>query len=539
MTKILGEAPSMWKDQLENHGLRNLNTVFWNLVPAELVEQSITRQEGQLAASGPLVVVTGKHTGRSPEDKFVAHTSSLDEEAIWWGKINQPLAPEKFQLIFHKMCAYLQGRDVFVQDMQVGAHPSYRTAVRIISEQAWASLFSYNLFRRITRREIYRYKPEYTVIHCPGFQADPEEDSTHSETVIAFDFDRRLILIGGTSYAGEIKKAIFSVMNYILPRRDILSMHCSANIGKHGDVALFFGLSGTGKTTLSSDPDRRLIGDDEHGWTDQGVFNLEGGCYAKTIHLSAKLEPLIWHAVNRFATVLENVVFDPQTRLPNFDDGQLTENTRAAYPLEFIPNYFSEGYAGHPENIFFLTADAFGVLPPLARLTSDQAMYYFLSGYTSKLAGTEKGLGSEPLATFSACFGAPFLPLHPHVYADLLGEKIKQHLVNVWLINTGWTGGPYGLGHRILLPYTRALVKAVLSHTLDDISFQQEDCFGLWVPDSCPGIPADLLHPINTWTDPEAYRRQAHMLVERFEKNFNQFIDAVPAAVAEAGPHPK
>lgn len=522
---------------LEIHGLQNLKSVFWNLVPAELIEQALLRQEGQLAASGPLVVHTGKHTGRSPDDKFVAHTSSLDDEAIWWGKVNQPLAPEKFQQIYQKMCAYLQGRDVFVQDMHVGAHPSYRTAVRIVTERAWASLFAYNLFRRLTNHEITHYKPDYTVIHCPDFQASPEEDGTNSGTVIAFDFDRRLVLIGGTSYAGEIKKAVFSVMNYILPRRDILSMHCSANIGKHGDVALFFGLSGTGKTTLSSDPDRRLIGDDEHGWMDQGVFNFEGGCYAKTIHLSAKLEPQIWQAVNHFATVLENVIYDPQTRIPNFDDDHLTENTRAAYPLEFIPNHSVDGYAEHPENIFFLTADAFGVLPPLARLTSEQAMYYFLSGYTSKLAGTEKGLGSEPLATFSACFGAPFLPLHPHVYADLLGEKIRQHQVNVWLINTGWTGGPYGLGHRILLPYTRAIIKAVLLHQLDDTAFQREESFGLWIPDACPGIPTDLLHPIKTWTDAEAYRKQAHMLVERFEQNFHQFEDAVPAAVIEAGPH--
>ncbi len=316
-------------------------------------------------------------------------------------------------------------------------------------------------------------------------------------------------------------------------------MHCSANVGRRGDVALFFGLSGTGKTTLSSDPDRRLIGDDEHGWTDQGIFNFEGGCYAKTIHLSHKLEPLIWAAVNRFGTVLENVVIDPKSRLPDFDDSRLTENTRAAYPLEFIPNHAAEGYAGHPENIFFLTADAFGVMPPLARLTPEQAMYYFLSGYTSKLAGTETGLGSDPEATFSACFGAPFLPLHPHVYADLLGEKITRHRANVWLLNTGWTGGPYGLGHRILLPYTRSMVKATLAHHLDEIPFQQDEIFGLWIPDTCPGVPSDLLHPIRTWTDPDAYRKQARLLVERFEENFSQFCDAVPAGVAEAGPHPK
>lgn len=520
---------------LENHGLQNLQAVYWNLFPAELVEQSISRQEGKLASSGALVVYTGKFTGRSPGDKFFSHSSNLDDKDIWWGKNNQPLEPGKFQQIYIKMKAYLQGRDVFVQDMRVGAHPDFQVPVRIISEKAWVSLFAYNLFRRIPRQDLKQFRPEYTLIHCPGFQADPEEDDIHSGTVIAFDFDQRLVLVAGTGYAGEVKKAVFSVMNYLLPRQDILSMHCSANIGKHGDVALFFGLSGTGKTTLSSDPDRRLIGDDEHGWTDQGVFNFEGGCYAKTIHLSAKLEPMIWHAVNRFGAVLENVPLD-HDHFPDFDDSHLTENTRAAYPLDFIPNYYPDGYAGHPENIFFLTADAFGILPPLSRLTAEQAMYYFLSGYTSKLAGTEKGLGSDPEATFSACFGAPFLPLHPQVYARLLGEKINRHQVKVWLINTGWTGGPYGLGHRILLQYTRAMVKAALLHHLDEVKFQQDDIFGLWMPETCPGVPADLLNPIKTWTDSEAYRRQARALVSSFEQNFRQFIGDVPAPVTESGP---
>lgn len=521
---------------LENHGLHNLRTVYWNLVAAELVEQAVTHQEGELSSTGALIINTGKHTGRSPNDKYIAHTHSLDHEAIWWGKVNQPIAPEKFSQIFGKMQAYLQGRDAFVQDMQVGAHPAYHTKVRIISEKAWASLFALNLFRRIPRREITRYKPDYTVIHCPDFQASPEEDGTNSGTVISIDFDRRLVLIGGTSYAGEVKKAIFSVMNYILPKKDILSMHCSANVGRHGDVALFFGLSGTGKTTLSSDPDRRLIGDDEHGWTEDGIFNFEGGCYAKTIRLSAKLEPLIWSAVNRFGTVLENVIYDQESRQPDFDDMSRTENTRAAYPLDYIPNHVAEGYAGIPENIFFLTADAFGVIPPIARLTPDQAMFYFLSGYTSKLAGTEKGLGSEPQATFSACFGAPFLPLHPHVYADLLGEKITRHQVKVWLINTGWTGGPYGVGSRILLPYTRAMVKAVLTHHIDDIPFHQDEYFHLWIPESCPGVPTDLLNPVRSWTDAEHYRRQARTLITHIEQNFQQFSESVPASVVEAGP---
>jgi phosphoenolpyruvate carboxykinase (ATP) len=521
---------------LENHGLQNLKTAYWNLIPAELIEQSILRAEGQLALSGALVVNTGKHTGRSPGDKFVVQSPEMDNGEIWWGKVNQPIEPEKFQLIFQKMKAYLQGRDVYVQDMQIGAHPAYKTSVRIVSEKAWASLFSYNLFRRLPRRDLRRFIPDYTIIHCPDFTAQPQEDGTHSSTVIAFDFSHQIILVAGTSYAGEIKKAVFSAMNYLMPHQNILSMHCSANIGKHGDVALFFGLSGTGKTTLSSDPERRLIGDDEHGWSNEGVFNFEGGCYAKTHHLSLKLEPLIWQAVNRFGTVLENVSIDSDTRLPDFEDSRRTENTRAAYPLEFIPNHSSEGYAGHPDNIFFLTADAFGVIPPIARLPPEQAMYYFLSGYTSKLAGTEKGLGSEPEATFSACFGAPFLPLHPHIYADLLGEKISNHKVNVWLINTGWTGGQYGMGHRILLPYTRAMIRAVLSHQLDNINFYQDPCFSLWIPETCPGVSSDILNPIKTWTDPEAYHRQAKILVERFQHNFSQYAEAVPAEVAAAGP---
>lgn len=521
---------------LEKHGLYNLHKIYWNLVPSELIEQALQRQEGELAVTGALVVNTGKHTGRSPGDKFVSVNQKIDDSEIWWGKVNQPIDPNKFQQIFQKMKAYLQGRDVFVQDMQVGAHPDYHTRVRVVSEKAWASLFASNLFRRLTRKELAEFTPEYTVIHCPDFFATPEEDGTNSSTVIAFDFAEKLILIGGTSYAGEIKKAVFSVMNYILPRQDILSMHCSTNVSKQGDVALFFGLSGTGKTTLSSDPERKLIGDDEHGWSESGVFNFEGGCYAKTINLSPKLEPLIWQAVNRFGTVLENVVMDPDSRRPDFHDNQLTENTRAAYPLEFIPNYSVEGYTKHPENIFFLTADAFGVMPPIARLTPEQAMYYFLSGYTSKLAGTEKGLSKEPQATFSACFGAPFLPLHPNVYAELLGQKIVKHNVTVWLLNTGWTGGPYGIGHRIMLPYTRAMVRAALTHRLDDVPFHQDPCFGLWLPESCPNVPSDLLSPINTWTDHDAYRRHAQALIEQFQENFSAFTGSVPEAVRSAGP---
>ncbi len=522
---------------LENHGLHHLRTVFWNLVPSALVEQAVLRQEGELVSGGALVVNTGKFTGRSPSDKYLSNTRSLEGQMIWWGKINQPLAPERFHQLYMKIRAYLQGRDVFVQDMAVGAHPNYAFPIRVISEKAWASLFAYNLFRRLPPEQLSRHVPQYTILHCPDFEALSEEDGTRSGTVIAIDFERRLILIAGTSYAGEIKKSMFSVMNYELPRRGVLSMHCSANVGPEGDVALFFGLSGTGKTTLSSDPERALIGDDEHGWAEDGIFNIEGGCYAKTIHLNANLEPLIWAAVHRFGTVLENVVYHPETRSLDFDDDRFTENTRAAYPLEFIPNCHIEGFAGHPRHIFLLTADAFGVMPPIARLTPEQSLYYFLSGYTSKLAGTEKGLGSEPQATFSACFGAPFLPLHPEVYAGLLGKKIQEHQVNVWLVNTGWTGGPYGIGRRMRLPYTRAMIRAALKNQFEGVRFYQDESFHLWIPESCPGVPSEVLNPQQTWENQESYRRQAAMLIEQFEANFRQFSLGVPEGIAMAGPH--
>ena len=522
---------------LENHGLYHLRTAFWNLVPSALVEQAVLRQEGELASAGALVVNTGKFTGRSPSDKYLSKTSLLEGQPIWWGKVNQPLSPQQFNQLYMKMRAYLQGQDVFVQDMSVGAHPSYAIPIRVISEKAWASLFAFNLFRRLSPEQLAKHIPQYTILHCPNFQALIDEDGTRSGTVIALDFERRLVLVAGTSYAGEVKKSMFSVMNYELPRQGILSMHCSANVGQAGDVALFFGLSGTGKTTLSSDPERALIGDDEHGWADDGIFNIEGGCYAKTIHLNAELEPLIWSAVHHFGTVLENVVYHPETRSLDFDDDRFTENTRAAYPLEFIPNYHAEGYAGHPSHIFLLTADAFGVMPPIARLTPDQSLYYFLSGYTSKLAGTEKGLGSEPQATFSACFGAPFLPLYPQVYADLLGKKIREHQVSVWLVNTGWTGGPYGIGRRMRLPYTRAMIRAALNGQFEGVGFCQDESFRLWIPESCPGVPPEVLNPQRTWENQDAYRRQAAMLIERFEVNFKQFAPGLPESVTASGPH--
>ncbi len=522
---------------LEHHGLHNLKTVYWNLFPPALVEQIVLRQEGDLAKLGAVVVSTGQHTGRSPNDKFIVKDDTFPDQAeMWWGKVNQPISADNFEHIYRKMISYLQGRDVFVQDMAAGAHPDYQVPIRVITEKAWAALFANNLFLRLAPDKMTAHIPEYVIIHCPDFQTIPAEDHTSSSTFILVNFHKRLILIGGTSYAGEIKKSIFTVMNYLNPLRGVLSMHCSANVGADGDVALFFGLSGTGKTTLSSDPDRQLIGDDEHGWSDEGIFNFEGGCYAKTIHLRPNLEPLIWEATRRFGTVLENVVLDPVTRSVDFDSSRLTENTRAAYPIEFVPNHVESGFAGHPQNVFFLTADAFGVLPPLARLSSDQAMYYFLSGYTSKVAGTEKGLGNEPQATFSTCFGAPFLPLKPHIYADLLGEKIARHQAQVWLVNTGWTGGPFGVGERIRLPYTRAMVKAVLTHQLDDVPFHPEEFFGLWIPERCPGVPDEVLQPEKTWHDPAAYRAAAVNLVARFERNFAQFSSEVTPLVAASGP---
>ena len=520
---------------LVHQGLRNLNMVYWTLPTPALVERIVTRREGVLAHLGAVVVHTGNYTGRAPNDKFIVRMPQ-SEDKVWWGKVNQGFASEDFERLYIRMRAYFQGRDVFVQDTNACADPKYRLPIRVVTETAWHSLFTRNLFIRTKVEELPEHVPQFTILHAPGFHAIPEEDGTNSEVFVILNLDTRMILIGGTSYAGEIKKSIFSVLNYLLPQQGVLSMHCSANVGRQGDVALFFGLSGTGKTTLSSDPERLLIGDDEHGWGDDGVFNFEGGCYAKAIRLRADLEPLIWEATRRFGTVLENVSFDAHTRRVNFDDANLTENTRAAYPIGFLENIIPEGRAGHPANIFFLTADAFGVLPPIARLSAEQAKYYFLSGFTSKLAGTEKGLGSEPQATFSACFGAPFLPLPPNVYSALLGEKIARHKVNVWLINTGWTGGPYGVGERIHLPYTRAMIRAVFNGHLDDVPIRIDPYFGLAVPEQVPGVQTELLDPRQTWADKDAYDQQARGLVDRFQKNFAQYAGEVPSPVEMAGP---
>jgi phosphoenolpyruvate carboxykinase (ATP) len=519
---------------LKEHGLRNLNMSYWNLTTPALVERIISRREGVLAHEGAVVVRTGHHTGRAPNDKFIVCCQD-DHDNIWWGKVNKEFKPEQFERLYQLMCSFFQGRDVFVQDTTAGAHPDYKLPIRVITESAWHNLFARNLFIRLPVDELPNHVPEFTIIQAPSFHADPEEDGTNSEVFVILNLERRIILIGGTSYAGEIKKSIFTTLNYLLPLKGVLSMHCSANVGKAGDTALFFGLSGTGKTTLSSDPERALIGDDEHGWADDGVFNFEGGCYAKTINLRQEYEPLIWKATRRFGTVLENITLDQYTRRINYDDDSLTENTRAAYPVGFLDNIVPGGRGGHPTNIFFLTADAFGVMPPIARLTPEQAMYYFLSGYTSKLAGTEKGV-KEPQTTFSTCFGAPFLPLYPHVYANLLGDKIQKHKSKVWLINTGWTGGPFGIGSRFRIPYTRAMIRAALTGALESMPTRRDPYFGIAIPEHVPDVPDEVLDPRGTWADPQAYDAQANLLVSKFIDNFKQFESQVSQAVIAAGP---
>jgi phosphoenolpyruvate carboxykinase (ATP) len=520
---------------LEEHGIVNALGVWWNLSVPSLYEKALRRREGLLAEHGPIVCRTGHHTGRSPNDKFIVREPS-SERHVWWGAVNRPLAPPQFDALHRRLLAYLEGKELFVQDCFAGADPEYRLPIRIITEMAWHSLFARHMFIPASAAAGTRHNPEFTVINAPRFHADPGEHGTHSEVYILVHFGRKLVLIGGTSYAGEIKKSIFTVMNYLMPLREVMSMHCSANLGPGGDVALFFGLSGTGKTTLSSDPERRLIGDDEHGWTDNGVFNFEGGCYAKMIRLSAEAEPQIYSTTHRFGTVLENVQLDMATRQLNLDDDSLTENTRGAYPLSYIENSVPSGLAGHPNNIVMLTADAFGVLPPIARLSPAGAMYHFLSGYTAKVAGTEKGV-TEPKATFSTCFGAPFMVWHPGVYAKFLGAKIAAHDVKVWLVNTGWTGGPYGIGQRMKIGLTRAMIRAALSGALSGVEYRRHEVFNLDVPASCPGVPREVLDPRATWPDPVGYDTQAVRLARMFVENFGPFEEAVDPEVREAGPH--
>jgi phosphoenolpyruvate carboxykinase (ATP) len=517
-------------------GIAGRPIVHWGLPAASLYEHAIRRGEARLAATGPLVVETGEHTGRSPRDKFVVEEPATAD--IWWGEVNHPLAPDRFRELHDDLASHLGDRELFVQDLYAGADPDYRLRVRVVSETAWAALFARNLFIVPTPAELasdHAREPDFTVLHAPSFEAEPAQHGTRSETAIAVSFSQGLILIAGTGYAGEIKKSIFGVLQYLLPKRDIATMHCSANVGRGGDTALFFGLSGTGKTTLSTDSTRTLIGDDEHGWSDRGIFNFEGGSYAKAIHLSPEAEPDIYRAVLRFGTVLENVVLDPDTREPRLDDDSLTENTRAAFPLSAITHATTTGRAGHPRHVVLLTADAFGVLPPVARLSPEQTLYWFLSGYTAKLAGTERGV-KEPEATFSACFGAPFLPLHPTRYAELLRDRLRRHQPACWLVNTGWSGGPHGVGQRISIAHTRAIVRAIVGGTLTDVPTSADPIFAVNVPASCPGVPPEVLRPRETWSDPGAYDAAARRLARAFADNFKRFGAAVPPQVAAAGP---
>jgi phosphoenolpyruvate carboxykinase (ATP) len=531
------EARSLKSDfGLENLGLGNLHQVYWNLPTEALYEEAVFRREGQTAQSGPLIVRTGKHTARSANDKFIVREPG-SEDHVWWSEYNRPYDPEKFNDLYNRVQGYLQGRDVFVQDGYAGADPNFRLPIRIVTELAWHSLFARNMFLLPETNEGYRrHVPEFTVICVPGFKAAEKIDSTASQTFIVIDFARRLCLIGNTAYAGEIKKSIFTVLNYLLPLQRVMPMHCSANVGQEGDVALFFGLSGTGKTTLSADPRRGLIGDDEHGWSDDGVFNFEAGCYAKVIALSPTAEPQIYACTRRFGTVLENVAYDPVTRLIDLDDDGITENTRASYPLGFIENAVPDKRAGHPRNIILLTCDASGVMPPIAQLTPEQALYQFISGYTSKIAGTEVGLGREPQITFSTCFGAPFMVHHPSLYADLLRRKVERYDVKCWLVNTGWIGGAYGVGKRISIGYTRALLQAALSGDLLGVPKVEDPIFRFRVPQSCDGVPADVLDPASSWPSPSVYMDKYRQLAVRFVENFKRFESACPPDVIAAGP---
>ena len=519
---------------LARQGLAPKGEIHWNLIAPELMFAAVRRDEGEFAEMGPFVAVTSPHTGRSPNDKFVVREPSSEND-VDWGKVNQPISRESYDALLADVREYLNTRDeLFVEDLYCGADPSYRLSVRYVSPNAWHMAFVRNMFIRPELTELPTFDPNFTVLHAPEFQADPAKHGTRTGTFIILNIAERTILIGGTRYAGELKKSMFTVMNYLLPKQGVLSMHCSANIGKDGDTALFFGLSGTGKTTLSADPDRALIGDDEHGWSKDGVFNFEGGCYAKVINLSPEQEPDIFRTTQMFGTILENVKLDPATKRVRFDDQSITENTRASYPLNYIPNFVPDGRGDHPTNVVFLTADAFGVLPPIARLTPHQAMYYFLSGYTAKVAGTERGV-TEPQATFSSCFGAVFLVWHPTVYAELLGKLLEEHGSNVWLVNTGWSGGPYGVGKRMKLSYTRAMVRAALSGALDGIHLHADPIFGLGVPSSVPGVPGEILEPRRTWADGDKYDEQARKLASMFRENFRKFGNAADE-IREAGP---
>ena len=513
------------------NSLLNSNKVYRNLRSGPLIEHSIRRGEGHLADNGALAAYTGKYSGRVPKDKFTVK-DAVTADKINWGDINLAFDPEKFDALFDRVVEHMQGRELFVQDLYAGADPKYRLPVRVINELAWQNLFVRALFVRPSEDDLKTHRPEFTILCAPQFLADPQRDGTRTEVFVIVSFTRRAIIIGGTKYAGEMKKSIFGIMNFLLPERNVFPMHCSANAGKNGDTALFFGLSGTGKTTLSADPDRSLIGDDEHGWSPTGIFNFEGGCYAKCINLTKESEPQIWHAI-RFGSVLENVVLNPLTHVPDYNDVSLTENTRCAYPINYIDGAIIPGIGGHPKNVIFLTADAFGVLPPISRLNPEEAMYHFLSGYTAKVAGTELGL-KEPQPSFSTCFGAPFMPLPPRMYAEMLGRRLQEHGTQCWLVNTGWFGGPYGVGSRMKLQFTRAMVSGILAGSLKNVQYRIEPSFGFTVPTSCPGVPPESLEARGAWKDPAAYDKAAADLAARFAKNFEKF-DA-PANVKAAGP---
>jgi phosphoenolpyruvate carboxykinase (ATP) len=525
---------------LEAHGIHPQGDVHWDMPTAILYEHTLSQGLGFMAHRGPLVVDTTPYTGRSPKDKFLVVEESTKDE-IWWGDVNHPMEPEVFDALYGRVTDYLSSRpNLYVQDSYAGADPAYRLPVRTITESPWHALFARNMFilpRRFTiSDEIEPFMPEFSIVHAPFFQGDPERDGIRSEVFICVSFEKKILLIGGTKYAGEVKKSVFSVMNYILPKRGVMPGHCSINVGPDGSSAIFFGLSGTGKTTLSTDPERPMIGDDEHGWSDEGVFNIEGGSYAKLIHLSREDEPLIYEASRMFESILENVEVHPETRFPDYDDGTKTANIRVSYPLAHLGDHvITSGMAGHPTNLFFLSADAFGVLPPIARLTPEQGMYYFIAGYTAKVAGTERGV-NEPQATFSPCFGAPFLPLPPAVYAEMLGKKIQQHPAPIWMVNTGWTGGPYGVGSRIRIKHSRAMIHAAINGELDGVEFRTDPFFGFEVPTEVPGVPTEMLDPRRTWEDKAAFDVQAKKLADMFREHIGQYEDTLTPEILAAGP---
>lgn len=528
----LGLVPST--SNLKELGLGNVSTALWNLTPADLTEETILRGEGVLSNTGALAINTGEFTGRSPQDRFIV-CDEKTENTVWWGDINKKFDAEKFDKLYDRITAYLTNREIYVRDSYVCADEAYRLNIRVVTETPWSNMFANNMFLRPGADELKNFNPEWHILCAPGFMADAEKDGTRQHNFAIINFTKKAIIIGGTGYTGEIKKGIFSVLNYILPQeKNTLSMHCSANVGENGDTAVFFGLSGTGKTTLSSDPNRRLIGDDEHGWSENSVFNFEGGCYAKTIDLSAEKEPQIYDAI-KFGAILENIGFYEGTSTPDYSDSSITQNTRVSYPIEHIENIMTPSLGGIPQNIFFLTADAFGVLPPISKLTPEQAMYHFISGYTAKVAGTEAGV-TEPQTVFSACFGAPFLPLHPTKYAEMLGDKMAKNNVKVWLINTGWSGGEYGVGARINLKYTRAMITAALNGELNDVDYTTHEVFGLQMPTVCPNVPTEILSPKNTWADKKAYDAKANSLAEKFVNNFKKFESDANEAILSAAP---